>query len=270
MSKNDYSTRFEQIIRSFPGGVSVWQVFNDFLSLSAASLANTIPTPEREMREKEYLSLINRYGTTEQGLFVELFSVFVLAMEENPKQDFLRTMYHRLNLHQKQKGQFFTPYHISEFMSKIQVDKSALTEEINRKGYISVSDPACGSGAMIIAFANAVREENINYQKYVYFEAQDIDRTAGLMCYLQLSILGCPAAVIIGDSLLKPGMHPDNDVFYTPFYYLNYWRFQSKGIIQEEISVQEKGMQITANMEYLEDTGGQMKFCLEELLKEAA
>lgn len=270
MKENDYSKRFEQIIRSFPGGLSAWQVFNDFLSLSTATFANSVPTPEREKREKDYLSLINRYGKKEQELFVELFSVFVMAMEENPKQDFLGSMYHRLDLHQEQKGQFFTPYHISEFMSKIQVDKTALQEEIERKGYISVSDPACGAGAMLIAFANVVREENINYQKYVYFEAQDIDRTAGLMCYLQLAVLGCPAVIIIGDSLAKPGMHPDNEILYTPFYYLNHWRFQSNGNVQEEIPVQENKIEITANMEYLEDTSGQMKFCLEELLEKTA
>lgn len=270
MKEHDYSKRFEQIIQRFPGGVSTWQVFNDFLSLSAASLANTVPTPEREKREKEYLSLINRYGKTEQKLFVELFSLFVLAMEENPKQDFLGTMYHRLNLHQEQKGQFFTPYHISEFMAKIQVNKNALADEISQKGYISVGDPACGAGAMLIAFANVVHEENINYQKQVYFEAQDIDRTAGLMCYLQLSILGCSAAVIIGDSLLKPGMHPDNTVFYTPFYYLNDWRFQPKENAEKEKQAHKESFQVTANMQYLEDAGGQMKLCLEELLKNTA
>lgn len=270
MKENDYSKQFEQIIRRFPGGVSNWQVFNDFLFLSAVSMANTVPVPEKAEREKRYLSLINSYEKKEQELLAELFTVFVLAMEENPKQDFLGAMYHRLELHQQQKGQFFTPYHISEFMSKLQMDEENTRNEIKQKGYISVNDPACGAGAMLIAFANVAREENINYQKEVLFVAQDIDRTAALMCYLQLSILGCPAIVIVGDSLAKPGMHPDNEIWYTPFYYLNHWRFQSNENIQDETVLQKKSIQITASVEYLEDTEGQMKFCLEELLKKSA
>ena len=42
------------------------------------------------------------------------------------------------------------------------------------------------------------------------------------------AVLGCPAIVICGDSLAKPGFHPDNNVWYTPFYYLNEWRFVEK------------------------------------------
>lgn len=100
-------------------------------------------------------------------------------------------------------------------------------EELKKKGYITVSDPACGAGAMLIAFANMARAHGINYQKEVLFFGQDIDLTAALMCYVQLSIWGCPAIVIVGDSLVKPDFHPDNDVWYTPFYCLNHWRFQS-------------------------------------------
>lgn len=60
---------------------------------------------------------------------------------------------------------------------------------------------------MLIAFANVAREHKLNYQRDVLFVAQDIDQTAALMCYIQLSLLGCPAVVIVGDSLAKPGFH---------------------------------------------------------------
>lgn len=66
------------------------------------------------------------------------------------------------------------------------------------------------------------------YQKHVLFVAQDIDRTAAMMCYIQMSLLGCPAVVVIGDSLTRPFPNSDNEAWYTPFYYLNQWRFASK------------------------------------------
>ena len=112
--------------------------------------------------------------------------------------------------------------------AEIQLADGAAEAEIVRKGYMSVSDPACGAGAMLIAFANTARSRKINYQSQVLVVAQDIDRTAVLMCYLQLSLLGCPAVVIQGDSLTKPGIQEENEIWYTPFFHLNQWRFRDE------------------------------------------
>ena len=49
--------------------------------------------------------------------------------------------------------------------------------QISKKGYISVNDPACGAGATLIGFANAVMAKGINYQDHILFVAQDIDQT---------------------------------------------------------------------------------------------
>lgn len=38
--------------------------------------------------------------------------------------------------------------------------------------------------------------------------AQDVDRSAALMCYLQLSVLFIPAIVIVGNSITNPGIDP--------------------------------------------------------------
>lgn len=204
---------------------SAWQVWNDFLVLAATSLANTVKTESFEQREQEYRRTIERYSPEEQKIFPDLFACVVCALEENPEQDFLGEMYTRLQLSQHQKGQFFTPYHVCECMAEINCS-DGLQDVLAQRGYISVSDPACGAGATLLAFANVLRKHGINYQKHVLFVAQDVDRTAALMCYIQLSLAGCPAYVIVGDSLAKPGLHPDNEVWYTLFYLLNAWRFR--------------------------------------------
>ena len=183
------------------------------------------PSSEREEREKQYLSVIGRYTAEEQKIFPEMMSIVTLALEDNPEQDFLGSLYHYLELHQEQKGQFFTPYNISRFMAEVLFEKNDARRKLEQNNYISVSDPACGAGAMLIAFANAAKRSGINYQKQVLFVAQDIDHAAAIMCYIQLSLLGCPAVVIIGDTLTKPMFHPDNDVWYTLFYHLNRWKF---------------------------------------------
>jgi len=220
----DYSREFCTLVNNLQRKYGKWQIWNDFLLLSATSLVNSFPSEKRDSREEAYLQTIRRYTKEEQETFITLFSYVVLALEENPKQDFLGTLYHRLNLQQEQKGQFFTPYHISELMAELNFNETAKTP-IENRGYLTVNDPTCGSGAMLIAFSNVCLQHHINHQQKVLFFAQDIDWTAAMMCYIQLSLLGCNAFVIIGDSLLHPGFHPDNDVFITPMLYLNQWRF---------------------------------------------
>lgn len=112
-------------------------------------------------------------------------------------------------------------------MSELNFSNNDVEDKLDEKGYITVNDPACGAGALLIAFANVCRQHKINFQEKVLFIAQDIDLTAALMCYIQLSLLGCNAVIIVGNSLLKPNFHPDNEVWLTPMYFLNEWRFKN-------------------------------------------
>ena len=256
--EQNYKKQFEEVFRKLCYCRSSWEVWNDFLSMAVISLSNSVPELYQEDREQEYLSIINRYKKEEQEIFPELYGILVMSMIENPRQDFIGEMYHTLHLEQQQKGQFFTPYHICEFMSEIQFVRTDTEEEIRQKGYMSVNDPACGSGALLIAFANVSQAHGINYQQNVLFVAQDIDRTATRMCYLQLALLECPAIVICGDSLAKPGLHPDNEVWYSPFYYLNSWRFVSK----EQTAVAEEPKSISCQENFQEEPGGQYTICL--------
>ena len=272
MEKRDYKKEFRTLMDKFAFRYSRWQVWNDFLSLSAISLANVIPTPEKEEREERYHAILSSYREEEREIFPQMLGLVVLALEENPEQDFLGSLYHYLNLQQEQKGQFFTPYHICEFMSELQF-AGEKAEKLEGKGCISVNDPACGAGAMLIAFANVARKHGINYQKHVLFVAQDIDRTAAMMCYIQMSLLGCPAVVVIGDSLAKPFPHPDNEVWCTLFYHLNQWRFTTgeAGEQQEEReSMKENGIVAVSlehppeNVRLIEGADGQLMLCMEQ------
>lgn len=274
MEKRDHKKEFCALMDRFAFRYSRWQVWNDFLSLSAISLANVIPVPEKEEREKLYLSIINSYQKEDQEVFPKMLELVVLALEENPEQDFLGSLYHHLGLHQEQKGQFFTPYHICHFMSELQFAGDEKEEQLKEKGYISVNDPACGAGAMLIAFANVAKKHGINYQKQVLFVAQDIDRTAAMMCYIQLSLLGCPAIIAIGDSLAAPFPHPDNEVWCTLFYYLNRWRFVfgEAGEKQEDSGdMEENGIVAIAqnhppeNIRLLEGADGQLMLSMEQV-----
>ncbi len=273
MEKKDYKKEFCTLMDRFAFRYSRWQVWNDFLSLSALSLANVIPGPEKEGREERYRSIMDGYRKEEQEIFPQMLGVVVLALEEDPEQDFLGSLYHCLDLQQEQKGQFFTPYHICELISELQFADDGKAWQPDGRGYISVSDPACGAGAMLIAFANVARKHGINYQKHVLFVAQDIDRTAAMMCYIQLSLLGCSAVIAIGDSLAAPFPHPDNEVWRTPFYYLNQWRFMPGQAEREPADgtgtdCKESAEDVTDSphwdVELKEGENGQLMLCMEQ------
>lgn len=181
---------------------STWQVWADLMCAISCSLSNvTDRTPEHfERREAEYAQCIERLGSVEAP--AKILSILVMALEDEPEQDFLGKMYMNLNLWNHWKGQFFTPYNLCRMMSQITVGK--IDQEIETKGYISVCDPACGAGATLIAAANTLKESKYNFQNHVLFVGQDIDRITGMMCYIQLSLLGCAGYVCVGNTLTNP------------------------------------------------------------------
>lgn len=209
---------------------SSWQVWSDVMAAIACSLSNAVDkTPGRyEAREKEYEQCIKRLGSVE--LPAKLMGIIVMALEANPEQDFLGAMYMKLELGNHWKGQFFTPYCVCRCMAEINIGPGVETE-IKGKGYLSINDPACGAGATLIAAANTFRRHGIDYQRDVLFVGQDIDRVVGQMCYIQLSLLGCPGYITIADTITNPvcgsTMAPiekaSQEFWYTPFYFRNVW-----------------------------------------------
>lgn len=197
----DYKKEFLKVFASLCCSRSAWQVWSDFITASACSLANAVDKGKHfEEREREYAQCIERLGGEEQA--AQLFSFIVMALEENPNQDFLGSLYMELNLGSYWKGQFFTPYCLCELLSKMTIGETI--ESIKKRGWTVVNDPACGAGATLIAAANTIKENGINYQRNALFVAQDIDRITGLMCYIQLSLLGCAGYIVIADTLSNP------------------------------------------------------------------
>lgn len=110
-----------------------------------------------------------------------------------------------------------------------------LKEKIILEGYVSVNDPCCGAGCMLIAFANVCKDVwKVNYQEDVLFVGQDIDPVVAKMCYIQISLLGCPGYIVVGDSLSEPLGGTDtnpivkdgNNIWYTPLWFIGLWEFR--------------------------------------------
>ena len=74
----------------------------------ACSLSNPLDKEHRDKREALYLEVIKNYNKQDQELFPELAAKTVLALEENPEQDFMGSIFMSLNLDNEHNGQIFT------------------------------------------------------------------------------------------------------------------------------------------------------------------
>lgn len=193
-----------------------------------------------EKREKEYAACMERLGSVEA--VEKILEVIVMALEDEPEQDFLGKMYMNLNLGNHWKGQFFTPYDVCKAMSEMTCEN--VDRRIEEKGYISICDPACGAGATMIAAANTVKKSKYNFQNHVLFVGQDVDRVVGMMAYIQLSLLGCPGYIVIANTMTNPIAGPPlmpiekegQEFWYTPLYFGEVWNFRRAFSLLKNIS----------------------------------
>ena len=202
----------------------IWAAFIHMTALAIAAGADRRHAAEREKLYQD----IRRGYTDQQGtLFARLFAVTMEALEENPFQDFLGEMYMRCELGNDHIGQFFTPFSICKMMARaaLSSQEATIREALDESGYISLVDPCVGGGAMMIAGAAALIEMGINYQQCAIFAGQDLDDTTAMTAYIQLSLIGCPGYVIVGDSLREPMSgnallaEEEERCFCTPMYF---------------------------------------------------
>lgn len=207
-----------------------WELWSDFVTMTAICIANAVAYDAR--REEAYLRTIRKYTPEEQAMLAEITGSYFSLVDAEPYQDHLGDMYMRADLGIAQAGQFFTPYHLSRLMAGMLAD--AARAKIEQDGWISVTDPACGAGSTLIALADVLKQQNVNYQHTVFFVGQDINATSALMCYIQLSMLGCAGYVVIGDTLRQPdtasapNAPAGENVWRTPMYFDAAWAMRRR------------------------------------------
>lgn len=146
--------------------------------------------------------------------FVKLSGMLTMALEEEI-QDVLGEVYMAAGLGNKNTGQFFTPFHLSEAVASLAVPK-----DISPQNPITMNEPSCGGGGMIIAVVKVLKDRGINPQTCMDVIAQDLDWKGVYMTYVQLSLLGIKATVVQGNTLAEPFAGIENclgdRIFRTP------------------------------------------------------
>ena len=205
-------------IQNLSGRYSPYNIFSDWIECSALAIQNACTMPHTDLweaREKEYLDVMNRYNEKERFAIRGLFFLLVDALEEE-MTDVLGEVYMAADLGSKSTGQFFTPFHLSELCAKMALPH--WEKEYSEHGTISLNEPSCGGGGMIIAAAKVMRDAGINPQRALNVVAQDLDWKGVYMTYLQLSLLGIRAKVVQGDTLADPyrAGYPPERILRTP------------------------------------------------------
>lgn len=192
------------------------QVFRDFCELTAIALRNAVDRDGWAEREKRYLQVISPYSTEEADRFAQIMAILAQELERE-RSDVLGHLYMSLDLGSDEMGQFFTPYHVSQLVAGMA--SSDLAAQMGDRGFVTVSEPTCGSGGMIVAQAEQLRADGLNYQRQMHVTAQDIEITSVHMTFIALSLLHIPAVVIHGDTLTME----IRDRWFTPAHILGGW-----------------------------------------------
>ncbi|MCW3784423.1 N-6 DNA methylase [Defluviimonas salinarum] len=191
-----------------------YELFRDFVFLSAAALHNSAcPDPGREA---EYLATVRGYKREDVERLPEMLSLLVAALEPEPR-DVLGQIFMDLELGDARRGQFFTPPNVSRMMAEMLVGD--LDSQLAEKPFLTLSEPACGAGGMVLAVVAALVERGVDPARRLWVQAIDVDRTAALMAYIQLSLWNVPAEIVVGNAITLE----TREVWLTPAYHLFGW-----------------------------------------------
>jgi type I restriction-modification system DNA methylase subunit len=188
---------FQQIFRSLCERHDRWRVFADFCELSAMALANQ--GCKDQQREERYLETVKRYSREEAISLSDMLACVMAGLDRHT--DFLGRQFIQLELANADRGQVFTPTEVARFMAAMIMDAQLIAQKVREQGFVTLHEPAAGAGANIIAFAGAMSAAGFDPTKHLHVTAIEIDTTVAYMCYVQLSILGIPAVVYVGDTL---------------------------------------------------------------------
>lgn len=197
------------------GKYGIRTVFEDFIILSTIAIKNRYDYNQED--EDVYLKIINKYEKKEQKIFAELLAMYVaLTIEQKEDiQDILGEIYQGIGVASKSLNQFFTPIHISKFMgATINCE-----EQLKNKDFITVYDPCCGSGSLILGYVDANRHKIKDFSKKVIFFARDLDFKCVCMTFLQFTANQIPAQIMLGNSLAEE----TRKVLYTPEFVNENW-----------------------------------------------
>jgi type I restriction-modification system DNA methylase subunit len=155
----DYKKEFIRVIEKDYSNRHISEVLRDFVEVAKCSIANNVY--ESDKLEEQYTNVAKRYNSTSG--FSNMLALVVEALEANPEQDFIGDIYMEAEVSNSRAGQFFTPYTLAKMSAGLTFNKEAADSAIASKGFVTVGEPACGCGSMLIAWRNVMAERGYGF-----------------------------------------------------------------------------------------------------------
>ncbi len=141
-----------------------------------------------------------------------------MAEPDGVFDDYLGRLYMFSGTSSSSAGQFFTPYSVAKLCAEMTIN----TKDISNQQIITLNEPTCGSGGMVLAGVEVLRNKGINYADRLLVVCGDLDKRCVHMAYLQLALAGVPAIILHQNALTLETW----DEWHTPVLCLNWMRFR--------------------------------------------
>lgn len=183
------------------GRLNLNNVVADWVNLSAYTMALVNGANLRRVSEiyERITEIKNKYSEKQIGLFTKALEILG-ELHERQTKDWLGQLTGVASLTENKDGQVFTPDHVAQLMSELVNTTSNVQE--------TVSDPCCGTGALLLGHIARVREKDS--KQSIRMHAVDLDRTALLCTFIQCGLHGVNGVFIVGNTL--------TDEVYETFY----------------------------------------------------
>lgn len=201
-------------------------LWSDIFSIMACEISLLCDQRYKFARVREHDNLIKSYSNDEIEILKDIVSILfdtisAMSKPDEPFNDWLGELYMLSETSSKTAGQFFTPFNVSRLTAKLGTSTATADEH----GVITIDEPACGSGGLILGAIEELRNKGINYAEQVFVHAADLDGRCVRMCYIQLSLAGVPAVIHKRDTLSMKTF----ETWVTPAYTFNYLKFRRYG-----------------------------------------
>jgi hypothetical protein len=227
-------------LRQFAHSTSLRQLWDDWLEGMALAFANfsgnsmeMLRDEAWKEREAKYMRLVERHGPERWREIAALTGVLVDMLEEQQAVGIVQTsgwsgggdplgeLFMELEFGNEDAGQFFTPWSLCVVKARLLIDEG-LCQQVDELGFVTIEDPAVGSGTTLLAAADQALELGVNPQTQMRFHGRDISLSSVHMAYVNLSLRGLPGIIEHGDTLRMEIWSR----WVTPMFLMGGWKYR--------------------------------------------
>ena len=197
-----WTAPLEQLSRE--RGQDKGDILTSFLTLTLCALS-------AGRQEVLYLEEAKHWNKDQLNLMSSALAHLINEMEAKPYTDLLGEVYTEWTWTKaRQKtGEYYTPQEVCDLMAEITISAPP------NKRPITLCEPACGSGRMILASAKVLEKYGIAPQA-LWVQATDVSRYACFMTFINTTLWGIPCQVIHGDTLRMTTHSTYENIFWYP------------------------------------------------------